>query len=222
MRRLRKDLGIADRRLRQAKHALSFGPYHAALSSDSFAAEALVAESSYDRRTIWLHWTTAILMTVLWGVAQIIDLFPKGLPRISARSVHITLGVLLGVVLVMRIVWRVRSGRRLPLAHHGVLGQAARIVHIALYAGLAAVIVLGLLNTWARGDSIFNLFHIPKLFPANPQLKPTVEYLHETVANALVILAAAHAFAAICLHFIRRDGVLRRMLPQTHAKRDLT
>jgi cytochrome b561 len=181
---------------------------------------SLAAEFCYDRRTIRLHWTTAILVTVLWGVAQIIDLFPKGLPRISARSVHITLGVLLGVVLVMRIVWRVRSGRRLPLAHPGVWGHLARTVHWVLYAGLAAVVVLGMLNAWARGDSIFNLFHIPKLLPADPQVKPTVEYLHKTVANALLIVAAAHALAAAAHHFILRDGVLRRMLPQTLTKRD--
>jgi cytochrome b561 len=122
---------------------------------------------------------------------------------------------------VMRIVWRARSGRRLPLAHQGVWGQVARLVHWVLYAGLASVIVLGLLNAWARGDSIFGLFHIPKLLPTNPQLKPTVEDLHKTVANALVILAGAHALAAVAHHFILRDGVLRRMLPQTLAKRDV-
>ena len=191
------------------------------MNSGTTATESLAAEFCYDRRTIRLHWTTAVLMTVLWGVAQIIDLFPKGMPRISARSVHITLGVLLAVVLVMRIVWRVRSGRRLPLARQGVWGQVARTVHWVLYAGLAAVVVLGMLNAWARGDSIFNLFHIPKLLPTALQLKPTVEYLHKTVANALVILAGAHALAAVAHHFILRDGVLRRMLPQTLAKRDV-
>jgi cytochrome b561 len=175
-------------------------------------AEPLMAEVSYDRRTIRLHWATAVLMTVLWGIAQIIDLFPKGAPKISARSVHIILGVLLGVVVVMRIAWRSRSGRKLPLANNGILGYIAKIVHLTLYAGLAAVIVLGILNAWARGDSLFGLFHIPKLLPGNPQLKPTVEYLHKTFANTLMILAAAHALVAVIHHFILRDGVLRRML----------
>ena len=68
---------------------------------------------SYDRRTIQLHWVTAVLVGLLWSVAQIIDYFPKGAPRIAVRSVHIVLGALLGVILVMRVVWRSRSGRRL-------------------------------------------------------------------------------------------------------------
>src|ERR1700738_4527088 len=111
--------------------------------------EGLAAEGCYQPRTIRLHWATAVLVTALWGIAQIIDLFPKGAPKISVRSVHIILGVLLGVVLVMRIVWRSRSGRRLPPANEGVAGHIARIVHWVLYAGLASVVLLGILNAWA-------------------------------------------------------------------------
>jgi cytochrome b561 len=176
-------------------------------------AQVLAPDVSYDRRTIQLHWVTAALVGLLWAIAQIIDFFPKGAPRIAVRSVHIALGVVLGVILLTRIAWRSRSARRLPRANDGVLGHAARIVHWALYAGLAAVILLGFSNAWARGDSIFSLFSIPKLYPSNPQLKPTIENLHKTIANALVILAAAHALAALVHHFILRDGVLRRMLP---------
>jgi cytochrome b561 len=181
-------------------------------------ADALAPDVSYDRRTIQLHWTTAILVGLLWGIAQIVDWFPKGAPKIAVRSVHIVLGVLLGAILLFRIVWRTRSGRRLRAANGGVTGYIARAVHWVLYAGLAAVIVLGISNAWVRGDSLFSLFHIPKLHSSNPQLKPTVEYLHKTFANALMILAAAHALAAIVHHFILRDGVLRRMLPGSHAK----
>jgi cytochrome b561 len=190
-----------------------------ALSMET-VAETRAAAVSYDRRTIQLHWATAVLVGLLWVIAQIVDLFPKGAPKIAVRSVHIVVGVLLGVILLTRIVWRTRSGRRLPPANAGAAGYLARIVHWALYAALASVILLGISNAWARGDSIFSLFHIPKLYPANPQLKPTVEYLHKTLANSLMILAIAHALAAIVHHFILRDGVLRRMLPGSRAKAD--
>ena len=190
------------------------------VSVQTVAEAAPADEGCYDPRTIQLHWATAILLTLLWAIAQIIDLFPKGAPKIAVRSVHITLGVVLGVVLLMRIVWRSRSGRRLPLANDGVAGYIARIVHWALYAGLAAVILLGIFNAWARGDSIFSLFHIPKLYPANAELKPTVENLHKTFANALVIVAAAHALVAVAHHFVFRNGVLRRMLPGIQVKGD--
>jgi cytochrome b561 len=183
-------------------------------------AETHAPEVSYDRRTIQLHWATAVLVGLLWGIAQVIDLFPKGAPRIAVRSVHIVLGVLLGVVLLTRIVWRSRSGRSLPPANDGIVGYVARTAHFALYAGLVSVVLLGISNAWARGDSLFGLFGIPKLYPGNPHLKPTIENLHATFANALVILAGAHALAAIVHHFILRDGVLRRMLPGSRGKPD--
>lgn len=175
-------------------------------------------EASYDGRTILLHWITAVLVALLWGIAQIIDLFPKGAPRIAVRSVHIVLGVALGVILLMRIVWRTRSGQKLPPANPGAMGYLAKTVHIGLYVGVVSVVLLGISNAWARGDSLFSLWKIPKLYPDIPQLKPTLENLHETFANALLILAGAHAVVAIVHHFILRDGVLRRMLPRRNAK----
>jgi cytochrome b561 len=189
-------------------------------SSLAAVAEIGVSEGSYDRRTILLHWVTAALVALLWGIAQVIDLFPKGVPRIAARSVHIVLGVLLAVVLLTRIVWRTRSGRKLPPANHGVMGYLARIVHVVLYVGVVSVVLLGITNAWARGDSLFSLWKIPKLYPDIPQLKPTVENLHATFANALIILAGAHALVAIVHHFVLRDGVLRRMLPARDASRN--
>jgi cytochrome b561 len=173
---------------------------------------------AYDRRTIQLHWATAVLVGLLWSIAQIIDYFPSGAPRIAARSVHIVLGVLLGVILVMRVVWRSRSGQRLSLANDGVSGHLARIVHWALYVGLASVVLLGMSNALVRGDSIFSLFRIPKIYPNMPQLKPRVEKLHQTAANALVILATLHALAGLAHHYIFRDGVMRRMLPRNSPK----
>jgi len=177
-------------------------------------AETDTPEGSYDRRTIVLHWVTAALVVLLWGIAQVIDLFPKGSPRIAARSVHISLGLLLGVVLIMRILWRIRRGRRLPSANQGAMGYLAKTVHILLYVAVVSVVVLGISNAWARGDSFFSLWKIPKLYPDIPQLKPTIENLHGTFANVLLILAGAHALVALVHHFFLRDRVLRRMLPR--------
>jgi len=117
---------------------------------------------SYDRRTARLHWATAVLVTVLWVIGQVIDWFPKECPGSQPLCAH-HLGVLLAVVLVKAHCVAKPFGRRLPPANPGVWGHVARSVHWVLYAALTAVVVLGMLNAWARGDSIFSLFHIPKL-----------------------------------------------------------
>jgi len=169
---------------------------------------------SYDRVSIRLHWLTAGLVILLWGIAQVIDFFPRGTPRITARSLHILLGLLLLGVLVTRVNWRIRSGTRLPPAVPGMLGRGAKLVHYALYVLVAGTLLLGLANVWIRGDNFFGLFTVPKLAPGNHELKEAVEDLHGWAANTVLIVAGLHAAAALVHHFALRDQVLRRMLPR--------
>lgn len=65
----------------------------------------------YDLPTIWFHWAVALLVLVQWLLAQVIDWFPQGMPRVEARSVHISLGLCLGILLAARIFWRATRGR---------------------------------------------------------------------------------------------------------------
>jgi cytochrome b561 len=166
----------------------------------------------YDTRTIRLHWLTAALVVALWGIAQVIDDFPVGMPRISARSTHILLGASLAIIVAMRIRWRAQGGRRLPAVGPPALAAIAKAAHWALYAGLVTVLLLGLANAWTRGDTLFRLLTIPKLLPGLPQLKPTIEQLHKYFANGLMILVLLHAAAALYHHYRLKDNVLRRML----------
>lgn len=167
----------------------------------------------YDNFSILLHWATAALIILLWVIAQVIDDFARGTPRMMVRSVHIALGVTLAVVIVARLAWRTSSRRRAPLAEAGLLGTAARIMHYGLYVLVVATIALGITNVWTRGDTIFGLFTVPKLSPGNAGLKETVEEVHEWFGNALLIVAALHAAAGLFHRFVLKDEVLQRMLP---------
>ena len=172
----------------------------------------------YDRTSILLHWVTATLVVLLWLIAHWIDDFPRGTPRITARSVHILLGVTLLAVVLGRMAWRLRWGQRLPPASPGPAGYLAKTVHYALYGLLLAVLLLGIANVWVRGDNIFGLFTVPKFSP-DQELRHTVEGLHETVANIVLIVAGLHALAALAHHYFMRDGVLKRMLPWEKRRR---
>lgn len=152
------------------------------------------------------------MVALLWGIAEVIDLFPRGAPRIAVRSVHIIVGLLLVAVVIRRLVWRCGQGRKLPAASSGgAWGHAASASHVMLYAVLLVVPFLGIVNAWARGDSIFSMFSIPRLLPDFPLMKPTVGRLHMIGANALVILALVHAAAALVHHYMLHDTVLQRM-----------
>jgi cytochrome b561 len=171
------------------------------------------APATYDARTITWHWLTAALVVGLWVLGQCIDFFPRGTPRVTARSLHITAGVVLAAVLAARIVWRIKGGAKLEAADPGVLGKLAVGVHWLLYALTAAVVAVGIACVWIRGDNIFNLFTVPAFDPDNKALRHDAVELHELGANSLLILAGLHAAAALWHHWLLKDGVLRRMWP---------
>jgi cytochrome b561 len=166
----------------------------------------------YDDVTIRYHWLTVALVTTLWALGQLIDDFPRGMPRTAARSTHIVLGIVLAVVLVRRILWRTGAGRRLAAAGRGLAQRLAALTHYALYALLCAVVLGGFSNVLIRGDSIFDLFRVPSIAPGNKGLRELVEDLHGTGANIVLALAGLHALVALAHHFVLKDGVLRRML----------
>jgi cytochrome b561 len=167
----------------------------------------------YDARTMFYHWTIAALVVLQWIGAQTIDFFPKGPLRVDAKSTHIILGLLLGALLIGRIVWRLTGGRRLPAVDLPALEIVAKATHYGLYVLLVAIVFLGIFVTWGQGDSIFNAFRIPLLDPQNPKLGDAIQGWHGFVANAILILAGAHASAAFFHHYVLRDGVLARMVP---------
>ena len=169
--------------------------------------------TAYDRRTIVYHWLTALLVIGLWVVGQTIDDFAKGMPRITVRSLHISTGLLLAALLVFRIGWRRTGGTRLPAADPGLLGKVGVGAHHLLYALTATVLIMGIATTLLRGDNMFGLFHMPKIDLGDPDLAEETVELHGTFANGLLILAGLHAAAALYHHFLRKDGVLRRMWP---------
>jgi len=172
-----------------------------------------LVSTRYDLPTIWFHWAVAILVLFQWGIAQVIDLFPAGMPRVEARSVHISLGLCLGVLLAAQILWRSKWGRVLPPADKGLLQSLTKTVHYALYALLIVMVLVGIFLVYVRGDNFFGLFSVPAFDPNNKALRDNVGELHGTIATIILILAGLHASAGLIHHYLWHDGVLRRMLP---------
>ena len=171
------------------------------------------ASNHYDLRTIVFHWATAVLVVLQFVVAWTIDAFPSGPLRVDARSVHITLGTLLAMLLIGRLWWRATGGRRLPAADAGVAHVVAKGTHWSLYLLLLAMVSVGLFLTWVRGDSLFNAFSIPSFDPGNKALRHDTQEVHAAIGWVILALAGLHATAALVHRYLWRDGVLARMLP---------
>jgi cytochrome b561 len=89
-------------------------------------------------------------------------------------------------------------------------------MHWLLYALLFVLPILGWINAFWRGfpATVFGLFELPKLVATRaPGLRWTGD-VHGLLANYLMLtLVGLHVAAGLYHYFIRRDGVLQRMLP---------
>ena len=166
---------------------------------------------NYDRTTVFLHWTTAGLVGILWIIGQTADWFPEGAFHTDYWSIHVVLGFALAVVIVWRIVWRTSGGRRLPAADAGVLHIAAKATHYGLYLLLLVVVMLGITNAFVRGYNLFGLVSLPQL--GDRPLRRPITHWHGLTANIVLGLAVLHTAAALFHHYVIRDSVLARMAP---------
>lgn len=172
------------------------------------------SDERYDKRSIALHWVTALLISLLWLSAQFIDFFPKGPSRWNMLGLHMVMGVTLGLVIVARIAWRRSSRSFRPSIGAGAGEALARGLHVSLYVLVVCTVLLGLWNAWARGEHVFDLFQIPAFDPADKAIRKWAGNQHKLVANTLLLLSLAHAAMAVAHHVFVKDGVLRRMLPE--------
>jgi cytochrome b561 len=170
---------------------------------------ATAGQSRYDGLTITIHWVSAAIVTCLWLIGQLVGYAPRGPIRSGLWSTHYTLGILLAVLIVARIIWRLTAGRRLPPADTGLMGVAANLGHLALYALLVAVVALGLAGAFLRGVNLFGIVALPQI--GNADWRRPVNEFHELAANAIAALALVHALAALFHRYVLRDGVLARM-----------
>lgn len=180
-----------------------------------------VTRQRYDTFTLLLHWVTAASVIFLFASAHIWELLERGTPlRKGLQAVHISCGILLALVMVIRPLWRLVShiSSRFsmpPIEGTRLARSLAHGVHGALYLLLLIQIVLGFLFRWSQQEPFrfFGLFDLSGWVAVTPSLRHTLAQWHGNVAWALIALASAHAFAALIHHYLLRDGVLRRMLP---------
>ena len=176
----------------------------------------------YDVVAMTLHWLTALLVVLLFGLAQVWGFLAKATPpREQLIVIHISFGILLTMVLGVRIVWRLTPGHQVQDATTGLAELASKVVHYLLYGLLIAQVVLGYVLRWS-GDEAMSFFGLQIAPPFAPFSKPAHELVgdaHNWIGWSIIILAGGHAAAALFHHFILRDDVLGRMMPGLHVWR---
>lgn len=177
-------------------------------------AHATSTDDRYDTATIVFHWLTALLVVALFVTSLIWKYGPRGGSREELQALHISMGIGLAAVMILRLVWRAFAGRRLAASGNAVTAPLSRLVHWALYGLLVLQVGLGFVLRWYQGEdfSFFGLFDIPQMLSPNRGLEHRIEDLHNIVAWALICLAGGHALMALAHRYVFKDDVLKRML----------
>lgn len=170
----------------------------------------------YDGLSIGAHWLTLALMVALYALIELRGLTPKGSDLRAALKVwHEMFGLAVFCLtfarLALRLAFRAPLIAPPPPAWQHVLAQ---VMHIALYAFLIALPLLGWLTLSAQGKPVpFFGFEWPALVAPDKALGRSLEDIHETLGNLGYFLIGLHALAALYHHYVMRDDTLRRMLP---------
>lgn len=168
----------------------------------------------YGKVSIALHWLMLLLIAAAYACIQLRELYPRGSDiREGLKAAHFTIGLTVLALVVIRIIARLRAPN--PPSPRSWDGWLASLMHLALYAFMVVMPLLGWLTLSAEGDPIpFYGLNLPPLDSPDKGLADRTKELHETIGEVGYWLIGLHAAAALVHHYILRDGVLRRMTPK--------
>lgn len=172
------------------------------------------SEKGYGLVSRWLHWLMALAIFFLFGLGY----WMMGLEYYSpyyrsAPDLHRSIGIVVGLALVFRFVWRLANTKPDDSELSHVEQIAAKLVHWGFYPLILVIVISGYLISSSDGRPIdvFGLISIPSLV-TEKGLSDQAGYLHKVLAYFVIGLALVHAAASLKHHFWDRSGVLKRMI----------
>lgn len=173
------------------------------------------SRTGYGLISIAIHWISALLILFLFGLGiYMVDLGYYDDWYHEAPELHISLGLVVLLLMLIRVIWRIANPTPVELAAKRAQNLAAKFVKLGLYALVFIVLISGYLITTAEGQpaSMFNLIKFPVLTELSSQNVDLAGEIHEYLAWGIVLLVVLHVAGALLHHFIIRDRTLMRML----------
>jgi len=160
------------------------------------------------------HWLVAVLVIVQLLLGDYIFFStPEATPTL-ASIVHPTIGILIGLIMIGRLVWRARNPLPVEPNDIGVAGQTlSSLTHYLFYGLLLFNPVVGyLLSSAAGAPTYFAFIRLPLVTGHAPSLERLFFWLHALFGVTIAGLVMLHVLGALVHEFVLRDNVLRRML----------
>jgi cytochrome b561 len=182
----------------------------------------------YGSVAMTLHWLIAASVLVNLGLGLYMADLPRSDPsRFMFFQTHKSIGLTVLVLSLLRLGWRlVNPIPPLPRGMHPLLRLGSRATHFIFYFMIIAIPLAG----WAMVSSsplglatpYFGLFSWPNIpfladLPRATKMQNVDVFLttHALLADLTIGLIGLHVMGALYHQFLRRDDVLRRMIPGT-------
>lgn len=184
--------------------------------------------NSYGSVAKWIHWITAGLFLASYITVYYRHWFTetKTPENWTALQLHLSIGVTIGVVVLLRIVWRCMNREPEPEPGTRLEHLVAKSGHAMLYFVMILMPLTGYLGTGANTEYFF-MFDIPKfestaLFNALvaeglgmtfKEMEQLLDFMHKDIGGAWLVwlLILGHVMAALHHHYIKGDRTLRKM-----------
>lgn len=170
----------------------------------------------YGAVTRFFHWTIATL--IFWQLASMVLKNTLGRENALAgfmTGTHGTVGFAVFVLVVFRVFWALINLGRRSGHGQGLLGLAAKLGHLALYALMIVGPGVALLRAYG-GERAFSVFGVQIFAPRAPdQVNQSLVDLgsnwHGELASLLAVLILGHVVMAVVHTAVMKDRTMARM-----------
>jgi cytochrome b561 len=187
-------------------------------------AAATAARSRYDRVAAWLHWSIGALLLAEIAFGLLLDdIAPRGTPaRAGVINLHKSFGIVLGVLIVLRIVWRfAHAPPPWPASMSAARRRAANAGHVALYACMLVAPLSGYLGSnFSRHGVRFFGAELAPWGPDWPRAYAFLVGVHDVSSYLLLALTIGHVAMALRHALVEHDGIFDRIVPWHSSHRD--
>ncbi|MEE9347147.1 MAG: cytochrome b [Robiginitomaculum sp.] len=173
----------------------------------------------YTRIAIWLHWIMAFLLIAQLAGGFIMHAMEGSPLKWSLYGWHKSFGICILLLAILRLIWRLtHKAPALPSDTKPIERLMARLTHIGFYGLMIGIPMAGWLMVSASETpfktTLFKLVTWPD-FPLtrSKALQGLFSEAHELMAFAFIGLLVLHLAAAYKHHFIAKNNMLSRMIP---------
>ena len=179
--------------------------------------DASLRLARYNRVQQALHWlTAAVIFTILPLGWVMVHMAKDASNRALYFTAHKSFGLIALALIVARLLWRALRPppHEPPWLEKWEIGLA-HATHFFLYVIFIVMPVSGFILSSASGHpvSFFGLFDLPQM-SKDEALAKLADRIHVFGQYAVYLFLAAHILAVIWHVAFRKDGVLKRMLPE--------